>query len=346
MAKKSESAVSFNTLMSEIRAGRYAPVYLLSGDEPFFIDAITDALQQRVVPDEEARDFDLTVFFGADSSIDDVAGAARRFPVMGSRQLIMLKELQAMNDGKGQLNRLAPVAAAPSQTTVLVITYKGEPIKATHEFVKAVNKGGGVVFQSMKLREWELNAHITDYCRSKKVTIDGKAAEMLKDYVGNDLSRLSRDIDKLIVAGGGSMITPEMIEENIGISKDFNNFELIKAISLRNYAKSMQIVDYFERNPKQNPVVMTVSILFRYFSQLMLAHYAPDKSDRGLQVQLGLSSVYQLTDVKAGMQRFTPASAMRVIHALRKLDARSKGIGSMMKDYALLRQFVYEAFTL
>lgn len=346
MAKKSESAVSFATLMSEIRAGRFAPVYLLSGDEPFFIDTLTEALQRLVVPDEEARDFDLSIFFGADSSIDDVAGAARRFPVMGARQLVMLKELQAMNDSRGQLARLAPVAASPSPSTVLVVTFKGEALKATHEFVKAVKKGGGVVFQSMKLREWELAAHISDYCKSRRVSIDSKAAEMLKDYVGNDLSRLSRDIDKLIVAGGGARITPEMIEENIGISKDFNNFELVRAFSVRNYAKCMQIVDYFERNPKQNPVIMTVSILFRFFSQLMLAHYAPDKSDRGLQLQLGFSNPYQLTDVKAGLQRYSAASTLRVIHALRLLDAKSKGIGSMQKDYSLLRQFVYEAFTL
>ncbi len=346
MAKKSESAVGFNTLLSEIRAGRFAPVYLLQGEEAYFIDTLAEALRERVVPDEEARDFDLTVLFGNECSIDEVAGAVRRFPVMGERQLVMLKELQTMDRGSAQLAKIAQLAQNPSATTVLVITWKGEPLKATHDFVKALKKGGGINFQSMKMRDWELNAHITDYCSARKVHIDRKATEMLKEFVGNDLSRLATDIDKLIVAGGGEPITPEMVEKNIGISKDYNNFELIKALSVRDYGRCMQIVDYFERNPKQNPVVMTVSLLFRFFSQLMLAHYAPDKSERGLMTQLGFHNPYQLTDVKAGLQCYGAMSVLRIIHALRLLDAHSKGIGSMQKDYALLKQFIYEAFTL
>lgn len=346
MAKKSDSALSFTTMISEIRASRYAPVYLLHGEEPYFIDKLAEALQQHVVPDAEARDFDLTIFYGADSSIDDIAGAARRFPLMSKCQLVMLKELQSMPDGRSRLARLAPLAVKPSPSTVLVITLKGEPLKSSHEFVKAVKKGGGVIYQSDKLHDWELNSFITDYCKSRRLGIDRKASEMLKEFVGTDLSRLTRDIDKLMVAGGGDTITPEMIERNIGISKDFNNFELIRAISRRDYAAAMRIIDYFERNPRQNPVVMTVSLLFRYFSQLMLAHYAPDKTERGLMSQLGFSNPYQLTDIKAGLPNYTAASVLRIIHSIRILDAQSKGIGSMQKDYSLLRQFIYQAFTL
>lgn len=346
MAKKSESAVSFTGILSEIRAGRFAPVYMLMGDEPYFIDSIADALADRVVPDPGARDFDMQVFYGADSSMRDVAGAVREFPLMGDHRLVMLKELQAMSDGKSRLAELAPLALRPAPGNVLVVTLKGDSLKSTHEFVKAVKKGGGVVYQGMKLREWELNSHISDYCKSRSVNIDRKAIEMLKEFVGSDLTRLNTDIDKLIVAGGGQPITPELIETNIGISKDYNNFELVKAISLRQYERCIRIIDYFERNPKQNPVVMTVSILFRFFSQLMLAHYAPDKSERGLMTQLGFSNPYQLTDVKAGLPRYGAGSVLRIIHAVRLLDCKSKGIGSMQKDYSLLREFIYQAFTL
>ena len=338
--------MGFNSLMSEIRAGRYAPVYLLHGEEAYFIDVIADALRAKVVPDEEARDFDLSVFFGNDCTVDDVAGAVRQFPMMGERRLVLLKELQSMHNGRNELARLAPLAQNPSPGSVLVVTLKGEPLKASHEFVKALRDGGGVNFQSNKLRDRDLDAHITDYCSSRKVKIDRKATSMLKEYVGNDLGRLATDIDKLIVAGGNESITAELIEKNIGISKDFNNFELIKAISVRDYARCMQIVDYFERNPKQNPVVMTVTLLFRYFSQLMLAHYAPDRSERGLMAQLNLSSPWALTDIRPGLQQYRPASVMRIIHALRRLDAKSKGIGSLQKDYSLLKEFIYEVFTL
>lgn len=332
--------------MAEVRAGRFAPVYLLHGEEAYFIDRLTEALQQRVVADESARDFDSIVMYGQDSNINEVAGAVRRFPVMSDRQLVVLKELQTMNDGRNQLSKIAPLALKPSPTTVLVITLKGEPLKATHPFVKALAGGGGVNFRSDRLKDWELMGFIADLCGERRVTIDRKCVELLKDSVGADLSMLARQVNKLIVAAAGNPITPELIEEHVGISKDYNNFELIRAVSQRDYAKAVTIVSYFERNPRSNPVMMTIPLLFRFFSQLMLAHYAPDKSDRGLMGQLGFHNPYQLTDVKAGMQRFSANSAFRIIHALRLFDAHVKGIDSVQNEYALLRQFIYEAFTL
>lgn len=346
MAKKSESSTSCTQILSEIRAGRFAPFYLLSGDEPFFIDAIMEALQQRVVTDEAARDFDLTLFYGTDSTADQIAGAARQLPIMGERTLVMLKEAQAMLGASKALATLAPVALKPGDKCVVAIAYKGESLKATHELVKAVKKGGGIIFTSTRLKEWELNAYITDYCTAKKIKIDRKAAELLKEYIGSDLSRMARTIDKLSVAAPSGMITAELIEAQTGVSKDFNNFELIKALSLRDYAKAMKIVDYFENNPKNNPVIMTTALLFRFFSQLMLAHYAPDKTDRGLMNQLGFSSPYQLTDLKPALRNFPAASTLRIIHAIRDLDCGAKGIGTMKKDYDLLKEFIYKAFTL
>ncbi len=348
MAKKATggSSLSYANVISEIRAGRIAPVYLLSGEESYFIDRISELLAEKVVPEPEARDFDQSVFFGSDTDVKTVADAARRFPVMGDRQLVMLKEAQTLDNARNQLDSLAPYCDHPVPTTVLVVVLKGEPLKSSSALVKGVKKAGGIVFESPKVKDWQLPALINDYCKERKLSVDRKAAEMLKDYIGVDLSRLFGEIDKLIVAGNGAPLTPELIEANIGISKDFNNFELIRAMSSRNYAQAMQIVSYFEQNPKQNPVIVTVSMLFRYFSQLMLAHYAPDKTERGMMAHLGFFNSWQLNEIKEGIKNYRATSVMAIIHSLRILDARSKGIGSMQKDTQLLKQFIYEAFTL
>ena len=346
MAKTQASGPSYSSVVSEIRAGRIAPVYLLSGEEPYYLDAIAELLQERVVADEEARDFDQYIFYGADSDTRAVADAARRYPVMGERQLVMLKEAQTLSGAVKELEKLAPYVAKPVPTTVLVIVYKGEALKGTTALVKAAKKSGAVVFTSPKIRDWQLGPYIADYCKSKGLKIDDKSQQMLRDFIGADLSRLFGEIDKLGVAGGGRPITPELIEENIGISKDFNNFELVSAVARRDYVKSMQIVDYFERNPKQNPVVKTVSQLFRYFAQLMMAHYSPVRTESGIMRHLGYSASWQMRDVSDGLRRYSAMSVMRIIHAIRVMDARSKGVDSAQKDTALLRQLIYEIFTL
>lgn len=337
---------SFQDVAAEIRAGRFAPVYLLQGEEPYYIDKIIELLSARVVPDAEARDFDLHNFFGADTDVRRVLDTSRQFPLMGDRQLVMLREAQSMPNVRNELEKLAPYVKSPVQTTVLAISLKAEPLKASSELVKAVKAVGGVVFDSPKIKEWQLGPVITQYCKDACIRIDPKATEMLKEYIGADLARLFGEIDKLMVATNRAPVTPESIERNIGISKDYNNFELVTALAVRDYARAMRIVDYFERNPKQNPVIMSTAILFRFYSNLMLAHYAPEKTERGLMAQLGFHSPYQLKEITAGMRNYSARSCLAIIHALRVLDCRSKGIGSMQKDYQLLKEFIYQAFTL
>lgn len=346
MAKSTGKTYTFMDIAADIRAGRFAPIYLLQGDEPYYMDKAVGLFAERVVPDTEARDFDQYNFFGADTDLRTVVDTCRQFPLMGERQLVMLREAQSLPNARSELEKLAAYARNPVLSTVLVIVYKAEPLKSTSELVKAIKKSNGVVFESAKLREWQLGTVINDYCKEHKVGIDARAVEMLKEYVGTDLSRLFGEIDKLMVASGHAPITPESIERNIGISKDYNVFELIAAISQRNYEKSMRIVDYFERNPKQNPVILATSMLFRFFSNLMLAYYAPDRSERGIMAQLGFHSPYQLKDIRQAMQCYSARSCMNIIHALRILDCRSKGIGSNQKDYALLKEFIYQVFTL
>lgn len=346
MAKKAEQTLSYTSLCADIRAGRFAPVYLLMGEESYYIDKLVELLSERVVSEPDARDFDLHNFFGADSNLRGVIDTARRYPIMGDKQLVMLREAQSMPNAKNELDKLTPYIEHAQASTVLVITYKAESLRATSAIVKAIKQAGGIVFDSPKVKEWSLTPLITDFCKEAKVSIEPKAAEMIKEFIGNDLARIFAEIEKLIVATHRAPITAQNVETYIGISKDYNNFELVSAIAARDYAKCMRIVKYFEQNPKQNPVIVTTALIFRYFSNLMIAHYAPDKSERALMMHLGFHSPVQMRDITAGMRNYRAASCMAIIHALRTLDCRSKGIGSMQKDYAQLQEFIYKMFTL
>lgn len=345
-ASKSTPKATFSQIVADIRKGSVAPVYVLSGPEPYFIDRIADMLMQKVVA-EDARDFDLTVMYGADCDATAVINEAKRFPMMGVRQLVMLREAQAMRDSKGQLEKIASYAAAPSPSTVLVVAYKHEdPLPASSPLVKAAIKGGGVVLESTHPKEWQLDGYVVDYCKERRTPIDRQAAQLLAASTGNDLSRLFGETEKLIIASGGQPITSDLIERNIGISKNFNNFELTAAVSQRNFAKAMQIVLYFKSNPKQNPPMVSGVVLFNFFSNLLVAKYTQDNSDRGMMAALGFRSPYQLTDIKAAIPRYTAGSCTRIIHAIREFDGKTKGIGSTEDPYELLRELIFKIFTL
>lgn len=337
---------TFSQIVADIRKGCIAPVYVLSGPEPYFIDKISELLQQKVVA-EDAKDFDQTVIYGADCDAVRVINEARRFPMAGERQLVMLREAQAMRDAKGQLEKIAGYVASPSPSTVLVIAYKhDDPLSASSPLVKAAVKSGGVVLESPHPKEWQLDSYVLDYCKERRAAIDRQAAQLLAAYTGNDLSRLFGETEKLIIASDGKEITPELIERNIGISKDFNNFELIAAVSQRNFAKAMQIVLYFKSNPKQNPPMITGVVLFNFFSNLLIAKYTPDSSEQALMSALGFKSAYQLKDIKTAMPRYTAGACTRIIHAIREFDGMTKGIGSTEDSYELLRELIFKIFTL
>lgn len=347
-AKTSKSAAkgqSFNQIIADIRKRQYAPLYLLGGPEAYFIDRITDLLQQTLIADE-AKDFDLTVLYGADSDAVRILNEARRFPMMSEKQLVILREAQSMRDAKNQLEKLAAYAAAPSASSVVVIAFKGDPFKSTSSLVKNAVKGGAVVFESVKPKDWQLEKYVEEYCRENRVPIDRASTSMLVNSIGNNLTRLFSEVDKLVISAQGASITPELIERNIGISKDFNNFELVAAISQRDYPKASRIIRYFESNPKSNPTIVTATVLFNFFSNLLLAHYAPDRSEKGLMTQLRFHSPYQLTDINRALPLYGAAGCLRIIHAIREFDCKSKGIGSVEKDYDLLKELIFKIFTL
>lgn len=348
MQPKSTKDLTYREVLDRIKKKEFSSVYLLMGEEPYYIDLIVDALERSVVK-EENQSFDQLIFYGADSDLDVVIASARQYPVMGDRQLVILKEAQTCPGSKTQLDKLASYVAQPNTQGVLVIAYKGDNLSATSALMKAAAKAGNyvTVFKSPKIRDYQLAGPIKEYCRQKKVLIEEGAVHILIEYIGNSLQKLFGEIDKLTVSAGesGLRITAEMVEDNIGISKEFNNFELTKAVSMKDYPKTLLILDYFRKNPKNNPSVMTTAVLHKFFSQMVVAHFTADKTDRGLMEVLQLKSPYALKEIREGLVKYTPRQSVAAISALREFDCKSKGIGSLQNEYDLQRELIFKIFT-
>lgn len=336
MAKKDSN--QHITLLQDIRKKIFKPVYLLMGEESYYIDMICDAIVENALREEE-RDFNQTILYGAD--IDDfavVVNAAKRFPMMADHQLIVVKEAQNI---KG-IDNLSYYLQKPQMRTILVICHKNGILK-NKKIVSGIEKIG-VVYESKKLYDNQLPAFINTYVTARKLSIDPKAVSMMADFVGNDLSRLSGELDKLTLSlpEGSMRITPELVERNVGISKDYNNYELLNAVITRNVSKAARIVQHFEQNPKNNPLVVTISVLFNFFANLMLCYFAADKSEDGIIRELNLRSSYQSRDYLTAMRSYNAFKCIDIIALIRQYDARSKGIGSgaSSNDGDLLRELV------
>ena len=316
----------------------YSPVYFLMGEEDYYIDRISDYIMDTVLTETE-KEFNLTLLYGSDTDIVSIINAARRYPMMSKYQVVIVREAQNLKN----LDELIHYLQKPMSSTILVMCYKhgtrDRRKKITAELEKA-----GVLFESKKLKDTQLPGFISSYLKRKQVEIEPKASEMMAEFVGTDLNRMAGELEKLIITlpAGQKRITAEQIERNIGISKDYNNFELRNALIEKDVFKANQIVKYFEDNPKNNPLQVTLAVLFNFFSNLMLAYYAPDKSDQGIASQLGLRSPWQAKDYMAGMRKYTGVKVMQIIGAIRTCDAKSKGIDNpSTPDGELLRELVY-----
>lgn len=345
MAVKNKSA-DFRTILTGIKSGNLYPAYLLMGEEAYYIDKLMEAFENNILKEEE-KDFNFTVYYGQEIDIPTVIASCQQYPFMAERKLVLLKEAQSMDKAKTRLEALAEYVLRPNESNILVIGYKGDTLGSTHPLVKAMAKAGGVTFVSPKLKDYQLAVPIKDYCRSKKIGIDEKALAMLAEYVGADLGKLFGEVDKLIVAANGRVpqITPEMVEKNIGVSKDFNNYELVNALAYKNYDKSLRIISYFESNPKSNPTIMTAATLFGFFSKLMMGHFAQDKSDDGLTLAMGLKNRYALEEHKAALARYSASQTLKIIGFLREFDIASKGVESFQNEYKLLRELIFNIFS-
>lgn len=328
----------YSQILSSVTKGIFKPIYLLMGDEPYYIDVITDAIVANALDDSE-RDFNQTILYGIDVEVSSLINAAKRYPMMAQRQLIVVKEAQ-MLDG---IEELIYYAEEVQPTTVFVICYKGGLLK-NKKLISAIEKVGEV-YESKKLYDNQLPVFITNYASEHSFEIEPKAVSMLADFIGNDLNRITGELNKLfIVSQGKKEISALLVEEHIGISKDYNNFELQAAIINKDSYKANRIINYFESNPKNNSIIPTISILFNLFSNLLLAYYAKDKSDMGLIKDLNLRNQYQLKDYKKAMTNYNVFKCVDIIAMLREYDAKSKGVGvpTSITDAALLRELVYK----
>ncbi|MDO6759341.1 DNA polymerase III subunit delta [Tamlana sp. 2_MG-2023] len=310
-------------LVTDIKKGNLKPIYFLMGEEPYYIDRISDYIEQTILSEEE-RGFNQMVLYGRDVSVEDVVGNAKRFPMMAEHQVVIVKEAQ---DLSRTIEKFATYAANPQPTTILVINYKYKKLDKRKALYKVINKVG-VVFESKKLYENQVSDWIRRVLASKKYTITPKAAQMLVEFLGTDLSKINNELEKLqIILPKETEITPEHIEENIGISKDYNNFELRKAVGERNTIKIYKIVKYFAENPKDNPMVVTVSLMFNFFSQLLHFHGLNDKSPRHVAQALKVNP-YFVNEYITAAKNYPMRKVSAVVATLREFDVKSKGVGS------------------
>ncbi|WP_435412637.1 DNA polymerase III subunit delta [Psychroserpens mesophilus] len=311
-------------IVADIKKGQIKPIYFLMGEEPYYIDAISDFIENNILSEEE-KGFNQMVLYGRDVAIDDIVSNAKRYPMMAERQVVIVKEAQ---DLSRTIENLASYASNPQPTTVLVLNYKYKKIDKRKALYKAIKKQGSVVFESKKLYENQVADWIRRVLSGQNYTISPKASQMLVEFLGTDLSKINNELEKLkIILPEGTQITPEHIEVNIGISKDYNNFELRKAIGERNSVKAFKIVNYFADNPKDNPMVVTISLLFNFFSQLLHLHGLNDKNPRNVASALKINP-YFVNEYISAARNFPMRKVSAVISTLREFDVKGKGVNS------------------
>ena len=338
MAKENKET-TYEEIARDLKNRIYKPVYYLMGEESYYIDRISDYIAQTVLTDEE-KEFNQTVLYGSDTDVPTIINAAKRYPMMSEYQVVIVKEAQNVK----KIEDLSYYLQKPLMSTILVICHKHGVLDRRKKLAVEI-ANVGVLFESKKIKDAQLPGFISTYLKRKSVDIEPKASEMMAEFVGTDLNRMAGELDKLVITlpQGVRRITPEQVEKNIGVSKDYNNYELRSALVARDILKANKIIKYFEENPKTNPLQATLSALFGFFSNLMLAYYAPEKTEHGIANQLSLQPSWKAKDYMAAMRVYSGVKCMQIIGEIRYCDARSKGVdNSSLSDGDLLRELVYK----
>ena len=324
-------------IVSDIKNGNIKPIYFLMGDEPYYIDKISEYIENNVLDDAE-KGFNQQVMYGRDVSVEDIVSAAKRYPMMAERQVLIVKEAQ---DLSRTIDKLESYAENPQPTTVLVVNYKYKKLDKRKKSYKAIAKNG-LIFESKKLYDNQVADWIRRVLGGKKYQIEPKAAQMLVEFLGTDLSKISNELNKITtVLTKETIINASHIEENIGISKDFNNFELRKAIGEKNVVKANRIINYFAENPRKHPLVMTISLLNSFFTQLLSYHGLKDKSKGMVAKTLGISP-YFVTDYSSAAKKYPIRKVAQIIALLREADVKSKGVGANQSQRDILKELVFK----
>ena len=331
-----KQGVTFQTIMQDLKNRSFAPFYLLMGDESYYIDSISDYIASHVLSPEDS-DFNQTICFGSDVTAVQVADMARRYPMMAEYQVIIVKEAQNIRS----LEALEKYLKNPVKSTILVWCHKNGKIDARKK-VLGLAQSVGVVFESKKLRDYQLPDFIQNYLKPKKISIDPKSCQMIADYIGADLSRIVSELDKILIylPEDDRRITPEVVEKEVGVSKDFNAFELRNAIVSKDVFKANQIIKYFDNNPKAGSLYSFLPLLFSFFQNLMIVHYTPNKSsEQDIARALDLKSAWGSKDFITGLRNYSARKTMEIISKIREVDGKSKGLdnpntgaGELMKE--------------
>lgn len=337
MAKKA-GGISYEDIAREVRAGDFKPIYYLMGEEPYYIDLLSDLIVEKALT-EDQRDFNLTILYGPQTTGEEVINAAKRYPMMADRQVVVVREAQSLPHKE----MLAFYAQKPMPSTVLVLCHKNGTLDGRTNMARDIRKAG-IVFESNNLYDRELPGFVGSYVRNKGVEIAPDACQILCEHVGADLSRLAGELDKLIVAvGEGHRIDAQAIQDNIGISKEYNTFELTAALSMKDVVKANRIVKYFDSNPKNFALQPTLATLFKFYSDLMLAYYAPAKTEQGIADWLGQTIWQVRRNIIPAMRLYTATKVFKIIAEIRRTDGASKGVGGQKtSDGALLKELVYQ----
>ncbi|HSN47968.1 MAG TPA: DNA polymerase III subunit delta [Flavobacterium sp.] len=327
-------------IVNDIKAGNIKPIYFLMGEESYYIDKLSDYIEQNVLTEDE-KGFNQTVLYGRDVTIEDIVSTAKRYPMMAERQVVIVKEAQ---DLSRTIDKLESYVENPMLSTVLVFCYKYKTLDKRKKMAKVMAKIG-VVYESKKLYENQVGDWIKRILSGKGYSIEPKANAMLVEFLGTDLSKINNELEKLqIILPKGSTITPKHIEENIGFSKDFNIFELRKAIGDRNQLKAYTIADNFAQNPKDNPMVVTTSLVFSFFVQLLKYHGLKDKNPKNVAAVLGVNPFF-LKDYDVAIKNYPMRKVSQIVGSLRDVDVKSKGVGAnALPQSDLLREMLFKIF--
>ncbi|MDE6778492.1 MAG: DNA polymerase III subunit delta [Alistipes sp.] len=348
--KFKDSVAEYERIAADIRARKFAPVYLLMGEESYFIDSLADMLAGSIL-DEASRAFNQITVYGRDSDAGQVVNLCRQMPMMGSYEVVIVREAQQLKN----LDKLSLYTTKPQPTTILVVCHKEKAVDRRSQFYKST-AAAGVVFESVRPRDYEIASWLSRFASSHGCKLDAKAQSMLADHLGTDLAKISNELSKLLVSlpEGVRTITAEDVERNVGISKDFNNFELCKAVAVRDTGRALAIAAQFAANPKDNPLLLTVMALFGQFRQMFVLNYlrwqtqrrgVPFPSDAELMKILKVGNIYAIGELKQTSAQWPNRKVFDILGLLREYDARSKGMGGgSAGDGELLRELLLKIF--
>ncbi len=323
--------------MADLKSGKYSPIYFLMGDEPFFIDRITNFIADKIQKPEQ-KAFDQIILYGKDVTVAQIDDTARRFPMLSDKLIVIVKEAQNIKN----IEKLVYYAQKPSKSTILVINYKYKTIDKRKKLYKELSKNA-ILFESKKLYDNQIPAWISKYLKNKNLTIDPIAAQLIVDNLGTDLQKISNELDKLIISlSKDTKITPDHIEKNIGISKDYNVFELQNAIINKDVLKANRIINYFGDNPKSVPFIVLINSLYYFFSKILIIYSLKDKSQYSISSALKINPFFAKNYLRAA-QNYSLNKLIYIIAVLREYDLKSKGVGNnSMPDSELMKEMLFK----